>query len=93
MLNLTRQASLDWAPKGVRVNLVAPGFIQTPLFDSYCDIQPDPEEARAAAMSVIPAGRMGTPEDVAGAAVYFASDDSRWVTGAQLVVDGGTLCH
>ena len=44
-------------------------------------------------MSVIPAGRMGTPEDVAGAAVYFASDDSRWVTGAQLVVDGGTLCH
>ena len=93
VLNLTRQASLDWASKGVRVNLVAPGFIQTPLTDSYFDVQPDPEKARADVMRVIPAGRIGTPEDVAGAAVYFASDDSRWVTGAQLVVDGGTLCH
>jgi NAD(P)-dependent dehydrogenase (short-subunit alcohol dehydrogenase family) len=92
VLALTRQAALDFAPHGIRVNAVAPGYIATPMFYSYCDVQPDPQAALNEVMSATPMGRLGTPDDVAGAVLYFASDDSRWVTGTSLVVDGGLLC-
>lgn len=91
VLMLTRQAALDYAPHDVRINAICPGFIETPMLVQYCASQPEPESAYEEVVSLHPMRRLGTPEDVAGAAVYFASDDSRWVTGASLAVDGGLL--
>lgn len=91
VLMLTRQAALDFAPKDVRVNAICPGFIETPMLVQYCASQPNPDSAYQEVVGLHPMGRLGTPEDVAGAAVYFASDDSKWVTGASLAVDGGLL--
>jgi NAD(P)-dependent dehydrogenase (short-subunit alcohol dehydrogenase family) len=92
-LMLTRQAALDFASQGVRVNAICPGFIDTPMLRLYCEGQPDPHAAWGEVLAQHPVGRLGTPADVAGAAVYFASDDSAWVTGAALAVDGGLLCQ
>lgn len=93
VLSLTRQAALDLAPSGVRVNAVAPGYIGNQMFYEYRDAHPDPQAVADEVLSSIPMGRLGTNDDVAGAAVYFASDDAQWVTGATLVIDGGTLCR
>jgi NAD(P)-dependent dehydrogenase (short-subunit alcohol dehydrogenase family) len=91
VLMLTRQAALDFAAQGVRVNAICPGFIETPMLGQYCASQPNPETAYQDVVALHPMHRLGTPDDVAGAAVYFASDDSMWVTGASLAVDGGLL--
>lgn len=93
VLMITRQAALDFASQGVRVNAIAPGFIGNPMFDAYCDAQPDPDTALQEVLGVIPMGRLGTDDDVAAAAVYLGSDEARWVTGSTLVVDGGMLCR
>jgi NAD(P)-dependent dehydrogenase (short-subunit alcohol dehydrogenase family) len=93
VLMLTRQAALDYAPFGVRVNAICPGFIDTPMLRYYCDQQPDPDAAWREVLAQHPMGRVGTPEDVAGAAVYLAGDDSTWVTGSTITVDGGLLAQ
>ena len=93
VLMLTRQATLDYAPANVRVNAICPGFIDTPMLRVYCEGQADPEAALDEVIGLHPMRRLGTCEDVASAAVYFASDDAGWVTGAALAVDGGLLCH
>jgi len=89
---LTQVMAKALAPE-IAVNAVAPGYIATPMFYSYCDVQPDPQAALNEVLNATPMGRLGTPDDVAGAALYFASDDSQWATGTSLVVDGGLLCH
>lgn len=91
VLMLTRQTALDYAAFGVRVNAICPGFIDTPMLRHYCDQQPDPEAAWHEVVAQHPMGRVGTPDDVAGAAVYLAGDDSSWVTGSTITVDGGLL--
>ena len=93
VLMLTRQAALDFAPHGVRVNAVCPGFIDTPMFDVYCEGQDDPVAARDEVLALHPIGRLGRPEDVAAAVAFLASDDAAWITGAALPVDGGLLTH
>jgi NAD(P)-dependent dehydrogenase (short-subunit alcohol dehydrogenase family) len=79
---MTRAMALDLAPYGVRVNAVVPGLIRT--YDL------DDETARVRG-EVVPLGRLGSPEDVAGPTVFLATDDARYMTGATLVVDGGVL--
>jgi NAD(P)-dependent dehydrogenase (short-subunit alcohol dehydrogenase family) len=79
---MTRAMALDLAPYGVRVNAIVPGLIRT------YDIPDDVAEERGA---VVPMGRLGTPEDLAGPTVFLATDDARYITGACLVVDGGVL--
>ena len=79
---MTRAMALDLAPYGVRVNAIVPGLIRT-----Y-----DLDDATAAERGkVVPMGRLGDPEDLAGPTVFLATDDARYITGACLVVDGGVL--
>jgi NAD(P)-dependent dehydrogenase (short-subunit alcohol dehydrogenase family) len=93
VLMLTRQAALDYAPFGVRVNAICPGFIDTPMLRSYCEQQPDPDAVWRDVLAQHPMGRVGTPADIAGAAVFLAGDDSTWVTGSSIAVDGGLLAQ
>jgi NAD(P)-dependent dehydrogenase (short-subunit alcohol dehydrogenase family) len=82
---LTRAAAVELAPHGVRVNAVAPTFIRTPMTEPFLA---DPA-FRAEVVDQIPLGRVGEPEEVAGAVVYLASDAAALVTGTSLRVDGG----
>lgn len=84
---LTRSASLELGPRGIRVNAVMPGLIETPLMESASPA------FRAAALAEIPLGRTGTVADIAPAIVYLVSDDSSYMTGAELVIDGGLTGH
>lgn len=84
---LTRQAAVEFAPLGVRVNAICPGFIRTPLTEERYQ-QPGVVEGRS---TVVPVGRIGTAEDVARLALFLASDDSAYVSGESIAVDGGLL--
>lgn len=82
---LARNLAVEYGSAGVRVNCIAPGLIKT---DFARTLWEDPENLRQA-LAGTPAGRIGEPEDIAGAAVFLASDASRYVTGQTIVVDGG----
>lgn len=84
---LTRVAALELGPRGIRVNAIAPGLVDTPL----TQFQRDRAPLREAFLREIPMGRVGTPEDIAGAALFLASDDASWVNGETLFVDGGEV--
>ena len=85
--SLTHAMALELAPHGVRVNAIAPGPTLTGLTRaSYAD-----PERRRATVAQIPLGRLGEPEDIVGAILFLASDESRWVTGSTVTVDGGYL--
>jgi NAD(P)-dependent dehydrogenase (short-subunit alcohol dehydrogenase family) len=75
--------------RGIRVNNLSPGPIDTPIMDSQADSKEDADAIRAAFASVIPLGRMGRPEEVAAAALFLASDESSFCAGMDLSVDGG----
>lgn len=91
---LTKNMALDYAPHGIRVNAVCPGRIWTPMPMSRLGPGDDPDEVLARWGKNIPLGRVGTPEDVAQAVLFLASDEASWITAAWLVVDGGaTATH
>ena len=89
ILNLTRAMALDHGKDGIRVNCVCPGDIDTPMLRGECVQLGEDIEAFMREAAARPIARVGTPEDVANAVLFFASDLSKWVTGAHLVVDGG----
>jgi len=87
--SLTHAMALDLAPHGIRVNAIAPGPTLTGLTRAtYAD-----PERRRATITQIPLGRMGDPQDLVGAILFLASDESRWVTGSTVTVDGGYVAQ
>ena len=82
---MTKAAALELAPDGIRINTVCPTFVRTPMTEGFLA---DPDFLREVLAS-IPMGRMATPEEVAGAIVFLASDASAMTTGSAIMVDGG----
>jgi NAD(P)-dependent dehydrogenase (short-subunit alcohol dehydrogenase family) len=91
--SMTIAMAKDLARYNIRVNCICPGAVNTPINDRLFAEQPDPEAARRAAAKLHALGRMGDPVEVAYAAVYLASNESTWVTGVALPVDGGFLTN
>jgi cyclopentanol dehydrogenase len=81
----TKGLAIEYAPFNIRVNSIAPGYIETAITDRLLRLPP----VRKALVDKTPMGRLGRPEDLTGAAVFFASDDSLYCTGSELNVDGG----
>ncbi len=90
VLGLTKQAAQEYARQGIRVNAVLPGPTETPPMLAYLDAQPD---LAARLTRGIPMGRMGTPDEIAQAVVWLCSDESSYVSGASLLVDGGQIAR
>ena len=88
IIALTRSMARDYAPD-LRVNCICPGAVETEMFETYLARSADAEAERRRIASAIPLGRLGTPEDIAQAALYLASADASFITGAILTVDGG----
>jgi len=88
---LTKSAALHCAKSGynVRVNSIHPGYIWTPMVENYLKEQGDVEAGRKALADLHPVGHVGEPNDIAYGALYLASDESKFVTGSELVIDGG----
>ena len=84
-IGLTKACAKEMAARNIRVNAVAPGFIETAMTDGI------PEKIREGMIASIPMGRMGQPEDIARAVCFLASDDASYITGQVLVVDGGLV--
>jgi D-sorbitol dehydrogenase (acceptor) len=96
VISYTQSAALAMAPHGIRVNAIAPGVVDTPmwahvdaLFARHEGLKPG--EKKAAVGRAVPLGRMGVPEDIAGAAVFLASSDAAYITAQTLNVDGGNV--
>jgi NAD(P)-dependent dehydrogenase (short-subunit alcohol dehydrogenase family) len=89
VLQFTRALALETARSGIRANAVCPGIIDTPLTQAFLDRAEDPAAMRAEYESAAPLRRMGTPAEVANCVVFLASEQSSFVTGTALMVDGG----
>ncbi len=88
---LTKAMAMDLGAEGIRVNCICPGIVETELVADFVRKAPDPENARRTREALHAIPRFGQPEDIAGCAVFLASDESRWVTGAAIPIDGGYL--
>jgi meso-butanediol dehydrogenase / (S,S)-butanediol dehydrogenase / diacetyl reductase len=89
LIALTRALALDHGRDGIRVNAICPGYIDTPMTEEWLRTVPDRAETERQMFAVHPLGRIGTPLDIAEAALFLASDAASFITGTCLVVDGG----
>lgn len=90
---MSKTDALIYAPDKIRVNSIHPGFIWTPMVQHYLEAGGDVEAGRKVVGGLHPLGHMGEPDDIAWGAVYLASDEAKFVTGAELVIDGGYTAH
>ncbi len=88
---LTKCMAIDHGHENIRVNAICPSFVETDLTAAVLSQASDPQAVRRERIAAHPIGRLGKPEDIAALAVYLASDESSWVTGATFPVDGGYL--
>lgn len=86
---MTKNMAIDFAPDGIRVNVICPGWIQTPLVEDWFGQQNDPAEARKYIYGQHPLGRIGTIEECGYLATFIASDEALFITGARFDIDGG----
>jgi meso-butanediol dehydrogenase / (S,S)-butanediol dehydrogenase / diacetyl reductase len=91
VLGITRATAVRYASDGIRCNAVCPGDIDTPLVQAYFNTAADPDALRAEVSAEYPLGRIAEPREIACSVVFLASDDSSFMTGQPLVVDGGLL--
>ena len=89
VVGLTKSMALDHALDGIRVNCICPGRVETPWVAERLREYPDPEQARRDMTATQAVGRMGRPDEVAAAALYLASDEATFITGAAFIIDGG----
>jgi 2-keto-3-deoxy-L-fuconate dehydrogenase len=90
ILGITKSVAADFVTKGIRCNAICPGTVQSPSLDERIKAQGgDPEEVRRQFVSRQPMGRLGSPEEIAALALYLASDESAFTTGAIHIIDGG----
>ena len=86
---MTKTDAILYAADGIRVNSIHPGFIRTPMVEKHLATQGDVDAGRKALDALHPLGHMGEPDDIAWGAVYLASEEAKFVTGSELVIDGG----
>ena len=86
---MTKNMAIDFAPDGIRVNVICPGWIQTPLVEDWFSQQKDPEAARKYIYSQHPLGRIGTIEECGQAAAFLAGAEASFITGSVITIDGG----
>jgi 2-keto-3-deoxy-L-fuconate dehydrogenase len=91
VIALTRQVAIQWARAGIRCNCVCPGTVDSPWVGRLLAAADDPAARRAALVARQPMGRLGRPAEIAAAALYLASDEAAFVTGTELVIDGGMV--
>jgi 2-keto-3-deoxy-L-fuconate dehydrogenase len=89
VISLTQSIAVDYVGQGIRCNCICPGTVDSPWVGRLLDAAEDPVAERAALIARQPMGRLGLPEEIAAAALYLASDDAAFMTGSQLVIDGG----
>src|SRR6185437_10144720 len=88
LVGLTRVMALDHGPAGIRFNAICPGYIDTPLMERWLESVSNREETMRQVLACHPLGRIGTPRDIAEAALFLASDAASFISGTTLVVDG-----
>jgi dihydroanticapsin dehydrogenase len=93
LIMLAKGAAIEWAPRNIRVNVVAPGLTVTPIIEASFQRRPDPPAYRREREAQIPLQRLASPEEVADAIVFLASPESSYITGAVLPVDGGYTAY
>lgn len=91
LLGLTRGIAIDYGRRGVRCNAISPGSINTEMFRTYLSVADDPEALEAQLIAMNYAGRLGTADEIATLCVYLLSDDSGFVNGTDVVIDGGRI--
>lgn len=89
MVILAKALALDYATRGIRVNALCPGIIDTPMLREFTDAMPEPDRSWAEHSAAQPMGRLGTAEECADAALWLVSDEASFITGVALPVDGG----
>ncbi len=89
VIGLTRSVAKDFVGQGIRCNSICPGTVQSPSLNDRINALPDPVQARKDFIARQPMGRLGEASEIADLAVYLASDESRFVTGTEMIIDGG----
>jgi NAD(P)-dependent dehydrogenase (short-subunit alcohol dehydrogenase family) len=89
LIMLAKGAAIEWAPRNIRVNVVAPGLTATPIIEASIQRRPDPQAYRRERESQIPLRRLATPDEIADAVLFLSCSASSYITGAVLPVDGG----